>query len=103
MATADIEGRVHEVARLLKIDHVLHHQPKALSNGQKQRTSLGRALAANPSVLLLDDPLRNVDAKLRYEMRLELPRVLKAFETDGDLRHPGLQGGDGAWAIGSPS
>ncbi len=81
MAAGDIDGRVHEVARLLKIDHVLHHQPKALSNGQKQRTSLCRALAANPSVLLLDDPLRNVDAKLRYEMRIELPRVLKAFET----------------------
>ncbi len=81
MSTGDIDGRVHEVARLLKIDHVLHHQPKALSNGQKQRTSLCRALAANPSVLLLDDPLRNVDAKLRYEMRIELPRVLKAFET----------------------
>lgn len=81
MARADIDGRVHEVAGLLKIDHVLHHLPKALSNGQKQRTSLGRALAGNPGVLLLDDPLRNVDAKLRYEMRLELPRVLKAFET----------------------
>ncbi len=78
---AEIERRVHEVAGLLKIDHVLHHLPKALSNGQKQRTSLGRALAGNPGVLLLDDPLRNVDAKLRYEMRLELPRVLKAFET----------------------
>ncbi len=77
----EIERRVHEVAGLLKIDHVLHHLPKALSNGQKQRTSLGRALAGNPGVLLLDDPLRNVDAKLRYEMRLELPRVLKAFET----------------------
>ena len=78
---AEIDRRVHEVAGLLKIDHVLHHLPRALSNGQKQRTSLGRALAGSPGVLLLDDPLRNVDAKLRYEMRLELPRVLKAFET----------------------
>jgi multiple sugar transport system ATP-binding protein len=51
-----------------------------LSNGQKQRTALGRALAAEPSILLLDDPLRNVDAKLRFEMRLELPRLLKAQE-----------------------
>jgi multiple sugar transport system ATP-binding protein len=81
MRGAEIEGRVKEVADLLKIGHVLHHLPKALSNGQKQRTSLGRALAANPGLLLLDDPLRNVDAKLRYEMRIELPRVLKAFET----------------------
>ena len=75
-----IGWRVSEVARLLKIDHVLGHKPKELSNGQKQRTALGRALAAKPSILLLDDPLRNVDAKLRFEMRLELPRLLKAQE-----------------------
>lgn len=67
---------VERVARLLKIDHVLHHPPRALSNGQKQRTALARALAGSPAVLLLDDPLRNVDAKLRFEMRLELPRLL---------------------------
>lgn len=72
-----IKRRVEDVARLLKIDHVLHHKPKELSNGQKQRTALGRALAGEPSILLLDDPLRNVDAKLRFEMRLELPRLLK--------------------------
>lgn len=72
-----IKRRVEEVAKLLKIDHVLHHKPKELSNGQKQRTALGRALAGEPKILLLDDPLRNVDAKLRFEMRLELPRLLK--------------------------
>jgi multiple sugar transport system ATP-binding protein len=72
-----IKTRVGEVAKLLKIDHVLTHKPKELSNGQKQRTALGRALAGEPSILLLDDPLRNVDAKLRFEMRLELPRLLK--------------------------
>ena len=49
-----------------------------------------------PSVLLLDDPLRNVDAKLRFEMRLELPRLLRQLRLDGALRDPGLQGGDGA-------
>ena len=72
-----ISATVQQVAKLLKIDHVLHHKPKELSNGQKQRTALARALAGQPSILLLDDPLRNVDAKLRFEMRLELPRLLK--------------------------
>jgi multiple sugar transport system ATP-binding protein len=75
----EIRRRVREVASLLRIEHVLDHFPRALSNGQKQRTALARALVPGPSVLLLDDPLRNVDAKLRYEMRIELPRVLRAF------------------------
>lgn len=72
-----ITETVGKIARMLKIDHVLHHKPKELSNGQKQRTALARALAGEPDILLLDDPLRNVDAKLRFEMRLELPRLLK--------------------------
>ena len=74
---AEIERRIGAVADLLRIAHVLGHAPKELSNGQKQRTALARALVGQPHVLLLDDPLRNVDAKLRYEMRLELPRLLR--------------------------
>ncbi|MBO0662084.1 ABC transporter ATP-binding protein [Jiella sp. MQZ9-1] len=70
---------VRKIAELLKIDHVLNHAPRALSNGQKQRTALARALVGAPKILLLDDPLRNVDAKLRFEMRLELPRLLEGF------------------------
>ncbi|WP_434358714.1 ABC transporter ATP-binding protein [Parasalinivibrio latis] len=76
MSEGQVKARVLEVAQLLKIDQVLSHTPRALSNGQKQRTALARALAAKPDILLLDDPLRNVDAKLRFEMRLELPQLL---------------------------
>lgn len=76
-----LREQVAGIARMLKIDHVLGHAPRELSNGQKQRTALARALIGQPKVLLLDDPLRNVDAKLRYEMRLELPRLLRAFNS----------------------
>jgi multiple sugar transport system ATP-binding protein len=76
-ANGAVKAGVDRVAKLLKIDHVLSHAPRELSNGQKQRTSLARALAASPKILLLDDPLRNVDAKLRFEMRLELPKLLR--------------------------
>ncbi len=81
LAQAAVDRQVQAAAGLLRIDHVLSHLPKALSNGQKQRTALARALVAEPSVLLLDDPLRNVDAKVRYEMRLELPRLLRERDT----------------------
>ena len=77
---AEIRAGVMRAAELLQIDHVLSHLPKALSNGQKQRASLARSLVRDPKLLLLDDPLRNVDAKLRYEMRIELPRLLKQAE-----------------------
>lgn len=73
----EADRRIGSVAALLKIGHVLDHAPRELPNGQKQRTALARALIAEPRVLLLDDPLRNVDAKLRYEMRIELPRLLQ--------------------------
>src|SRR5246500_913821 len=74
---AAVAARVTSISRLLKIEHVLGHVPRELSNGQKQRTALARALIGSPDVLLLDDPLRNVDAKLRYEMRVELPSLLR--------------------------
>jgi multiple sugar transport system ATP-binding protein len=76
-----LKAAVESVAKLLKIDHVLDHTPRELSNGQKQRTALARALVGSPSLLLLDDPLRNVDAKLRFEMRIELPALLAQQQT----------------------
>ena len=79
LEAGEIKKRVDEISKLLRIEHVLGHTPRELSNGQKQRTSLARSLVRGPGVLLLDDPLRNVDAKLRYEMRLELPRLLRNF------------------------
>jgi multiple sugar transport system ATP-binding protein len=80
MEETEIERRVNDIAELLKIRHVLAHAPGALSNGQKQRTALARSLVREPSIVLLDDPLRNVDAKLRYEMRLELPQILHRYK-----------------------
>ena len=77
LPAAEIKERVERIAALLKIGHVLGQLPRALSNGQKQRTALARALVGEPKILLMDDPLRNVDAKLRYEMRMELPRLLR--------------------------
>ena len=77
VGAAELDGRVARVSDMLRISHVLEQRPRALSNGQKQRTALARALVGEPKVLLLDDPLRNVDAKLRYEMRMELPRLLR--------------------------
>ena len=76
----EIERKTRAIAELLKIDAALSHFPHALSNGQKQRASLARALVGEPSVLLLDDPLRNVDAKLRYETRLEMPDLFRRFD-----------------------
>jgi multiple sugar transport system ATP-binding protein len=79
LADAEVKRRVGEVAELLRIAHVLGQEPRRLSNGQKQRTALARSLVSGATLQMLDDPLRNVDAKLRYEMRFELPRLLKTF------------------------
>ena len=71
----EIKKRVEEAARILDITHLLDRKPKALSGGQKQRVALGRAIVRNPMVFLLDEPLSNLDAKLRAAMRTELTKL----------------------------
>jgi len=70
-----IAARVHQAADMLGLADVLDRQPRALSGGQRQRVALGRALVRQPQVFLLDEPLSNLDAKLRLSMRVELARL----------------------------
>ena len=72
---SDIDRRVHETAKMLDIDHLLARRPKELSGGQRQRVALGRAIVRKPKVFLMDEPLSNLDAKLRIQTRAELIRL----------------------------
>ncbi len=75
------EHRVAEVAKTLQIDHLLNRRPGQLSGGQRQRVAMGRALVRDPQVFLFDEPLSNLDAKLRVEMRTEIKRLHQSLKT----------------------
>jgi len=77
----DIKRRVEEAASILNIAHLLDRKPKALSGGQRQRVALGRAIVREPKVFLLDEPLSNLDAKLRAQMRTELSKLHRRLGT----------------------
>ena len=72
MPKRDVEARVVEIARLLELEPYLKRKPRALSGGQRQRVAMGRAIVRRPSVFLMDEPLSNLDAKLRVQMRAEI-------------------------------
>jgi multiple sugar transport system ATP-binding protein len=81
MPREEIRPRVEQAARVLGIDAFLDRKPKALSGGQRQRVAIGRALVRDPKVFLFDEPLSNLDAKLRGEMRHEIARIHKRSST----------------------
>ncbi len=77
----EIDRRVEEAAEILDIKHLLDRKPKALSGGQRQRVALGRAIVREPKVFLMDEPLSNLDAKLRAQMRTEINKLHKRLDT----------------------
>jgi glycerol transport system ATP-binding protein len=86
-SSADIDREVRKVAELLRLTPYLDRLPLSLSGGQQQRTALARAIVKNASLVLLDEPLANLDYKLREELREELPKIFAGLRRDLRLCH----------------
>src|SRR5438034_458479 len=76
----EIDLRVRDAARILGLEELLSRKPKALSGGQRQRVAMGRAIVRNPQAFLMDEPLSNLDAKLRVQMRAEIARIQREVD-----------------------
>lgn len=81
ISKAEIDKKVREAAKILDIEHLLDRKPKALSGGQRQRVAMGRAIVRHPKVFLMDEPLSNLDAKLRVQMRVEISKLHNKLKT----------------------
>ena len=85
---ADIRKRVMDAASILGIEDYLERRPKQLSGGQRQRVAVGRAIVRKPEAFLFDEPLSNLDAKMRVQMRAEISKTAHPARNNDDLRYP---------------